>query len=406
MKAGIIGAGSESLHTIEMAHKHGLSVCAFDGDKNALGLSVADKGIVQDIRNVSETVHLISSEKIDFLLVAPIGYILTTVGAVNDALELPGISEKAAKICTDKYLFHQELSKEGLRKCDCHLLEGKGSKEEIWNLVIKEVRNMSFPVILKPRFGSGSRGIHFISEMEEIEKLKEQVLNEKTEGTGVFGDYEDYILEECISGEEYGVDGAVTKEGFEMVLLRKKDNTPLPDRQAVAYYSVDSTEDSYQIICPYITAIVQSLDLKECLLHADVILSANGPFVIEMSARPSGHNLHNLFTPLATGIDMAEQYILYRMGKEYSFKPVYTKKLMIHYFDMVGKVCRILSAKEIEQLTGRKVLAYECTLKVGDVLEPVSNGHGLMGRGYYVLEGETSDELRDLSCLVSEAFLQ
>ena len=65
-----------------------------------------------------------------------------------------------------------------------------------------------------------------IFDREELQKALKEVSGEP------------YLLEECVAGEEYGVDGAVTKDGFQMVLLRKKENTPPPFRQAVGYYSV------------------------------------------------------------------------------------------------------------------------------------------------------------------------
>lgn len=199
---------------------------------------------------------------------------------------------------------------------------------------------------------------------------------------------EPYVLEECVAGEEYGVDGAVTKEGFFMILLRKKENTPPPARQAVGYFSVLPGDCFWLQVKNYIAEVAECLGLQECLLHADVIRTGEGPFVVELSARPSGHNLHNLFTPLCTGVDMAEEYMKYRMGLPYSFEASFTKPMMIHYFDMDGTVKYVPDQSRVEKTLNIKLAAWQCNLKEGDELTGVSDGHSLIGRGFFVLEGE------------------
>ena len=213
------------------------------------------------------------------------------------------------------------------------------------------------------------------------------------------------MLEECIAGEEYGVDGAMVGSDFQMVLLRQKRNTPPPARQAVAYFSVQPADPFYKQVKEYMQKVTACLGLKECLLHADIIRSEDGPFVIELSARPSGHNLHNLFTPLCTGVDVAEEYIKYRMGKPFCFVPEQTKSMMIHYFDMQGKVKQVpdqaqveQTLKELQQISEKEssevsLIKWECRIKKGEILQPVSDGHSLMGRGYFILEGDDQKEL-------------
>ena len=98
MKAVIIGASSEALHTIEMAHKHGLNVVALDGNPDAQGLKAADQGLVVDISDEAATIEAVRREGADFVLTVPIGRYLTSIGAVNDVLGLPGISRQMAVI--------------------------------------------------------------------------------------------------------------------------------------------------------------------------------------------------------------------------------------------------------------------------------------------------------------------
>ena len=46
-------------------------------------------------------------------------------------------------------------------------------------------------------------------------------------------------------------------------------------------------------------------------------MDKGNPFVIEMSARPSGHRLHDLFTPMVTRVDMISDFIDYALGKKW-----------------------------------------------------------------------------------------
>ena len=381
MKAAIIGASIESLHTIEIAHRLGLAVAAFDGNPDAEGLKAADESYVVDISDETATIDAVRNADIDFVLTVPIGRYLTTIGAVNESLHLPGITKQMAEFCTDKYAFHTRLQMNNLRNCICYCLPEELEGE----------MSLSFPAILKPRFGSGSRGIYYLESEKELEDALKAI-----------GD-EPYILEECAEGDEYGMDGAVIDGKFYMVLLRKKDNTPLPNRQAVAYYSVNEEDEFYAQVAGYMQKVIDALGLSECLLHADLIRTEKGPFAIEVSARPSGHNLHNLFTPLATGVDMAEQYIRYRMGEKYSFVPSKTEEFSIHYFDMGGMVTHIPSSDELI-MTGAEIAEWNCRISKGEVLASVSDGHSLMGRGYFVLKHNKKEEPAKQALKIKELF--
>ena len=385
MKAVIIGAGSEALHTIEKAHEMGLSVTALDGNPKAEGLQAADRGLVVDISDERAVIEAVQKEGADFVLTVPIGRYLTTIGAVNDALGLPGISRRMAVLCTDKYRFHQKLQEQDLRRSHCFAVGGADGfdPDMLAEKVAEDRMPFIYPAILKPRFGSGSRGIQMLENAEEL-AAQMRILK---------GTQEEYVLEECMAGEEYGVDGAVIGGRFHMVLLRKKENTPPPARQAVGYVSVRPEEPFWQQAWEYMRKAVDCLGLGECLLHVDLIRSAQGPFVIEMSARPSGHNLHNLFTPLCTGIDMAEEYIKYRMGQTWNFTPAVTRQAMIHYFDLQGEVMDVPTQEQVRQ-SEPSLIGWECHIRAGEELLPVSDGHSLMGRGYFILEGEEG-ELRD-----------
>lgn len=371
MRAAIIGASSEALHTINIGKKLGLEIVCLDGNPSAYGLALGDIKRVVDISDKEAVLKELSTLNIDFNLTAPIGRYLTTIGYVNDKLRLPGVSEAAAILCTDKYSFHTALARKNLRDCHCYLVNTDNS-------CVASNYELSYPAILKPRFGSGSRAVCYLEKKNDLADALNELPNE------------DFVLEECIPGEEYGFDGAIINGKFELILLRKKDNTPLPARQAVAYYSVSPKDVFYQKCLDYVNQIIQTLKLSECLIHGDIVRRKNDtPFIIELSARPSGHNLHNLFTPLCTGIDMAKEYICHRMNIPYNFTLVTTKSMMIHYFDYEGKISNIPNTSMIENLVAEYsagLIEWKCNLMAGDILSPATNGHSLMGRGYYIID--------------------
>ena len=376
MKAAIIGASTESLHTIRKAKELGQTVIALDGNPEAAGLSFADEKVVIDISDEEQTIEALMDKQIDFVLTPPIGRVLTTVGAVNDALKLPGISKEAAILCTDKYLFHQCLQEGNLRDCHCYLAG-------------KEQGELTYPAILKPRFGSGSRGIYFLKNEVDLEQALRTI-----------GDQEDYILEEAVPGVEYGVDGVMDGTKFELVLLRKKLLTPPPARQAVGYLSIVPTQEPELVnrVQDYLNRVTSAMGLQNCLFHADLMVKEDAIFVIELSARPSGHNLHNLFTPLVSGVDMASEYIKCRIGQPYCFEPEAIRKMMIRYFDLTGEINAIPTACEVEEYLAIhnstvKLIQWQCNINIGDRLEQVTTGHSIMGRGYFIVAGSKEEDL-------------
>ena len=92
---------------------------------------------------------------------------------------------------------------------------------------------------------------------------------------------------------------------------------------------------------------------------------------------------------------MAEEYIKYRMGETYSFEPKQTENMMIRYFDMEGEIRSVPKESQVQQTVkdhGAKLVDWRCNIMPGDVLEPVTTGHSLMYRGYYITKlGDRTD---------------
>ncbi len=383
MIAAVIGASSESIYTIGKARELGLEVVALDGDPKAPGLEIADKSFVVDIRDAQKVFDILDDNKPDVVLPVPIGRYLTTTGAVNDKYGLCGVSYDAASVCTDKYEFHRLLSEKNLRNVELYMISAgdEGVEPDELNLV--------YPVVVKPRFGSGSRGVQIYNTPED---LKRDFLSE-------LPFEEDYCIEGFVDGPEYGVDGVFLEGRFNLILLRGKKNTKPPYRECVGYYSIIKTQDNQEFfdkVCKLMQQAGEIIGFKNNLIHADIIKDSKGnPFIIETSARPSGHNLHNLFTPMASGVDEVVEFVKYalpQLGQESCFIPSVGKNMIIRYFDFENvRVNKVPDEKILRDKYPLK--AWKCNIKEGMYLGKVTNGASIMGRGYFVLEASSSFEL-------------
>ena len=380
----VIGASEESVRAIRMAQERGYKVVALDGNPEAAGFEAADEAICIDIRSASAVVAALEPFGISFLLPVPMGRWLVTSGCVNDQLGLKGVGGAAVERCVDKYAFHNTLSGQGLRAGECVLLNRENPQPV----------PTAYPVVVKPRFGSGSRGVSLVEDAEEL--------------CGYLVDLpldEDYLVETAAPGQEYGLDAAVVDNTLYVILLRQKMNTPPPARQCVGYYSVPASEEQlYQRVGAYMRQVVEAVGLNDCLLHADLMVDGSSVYAIEISPRPSGHSLSALFTPACTGIDPVQQFITLQEGGSWTFEPENIQRMLIRFFDF-GEctVTRVPTEEQIASL-GESVADYVCTIAPGDHLCAVTDGHSVMGRGYVLVRGKSKEELDGVAAKLFSLF--
>ena len=374
----VIGASQDSIHTIEMAKKHNIYVVALDGNPAAKGFEDADKSVVVDISDKEKVCQEIEKINPDFIIPIPIGRYLSTTGYINERFNLKGIKYKATEYSTDKYLFHKKLHDAGLRQIGLELLTGTSEMEDV---------DVDYPVIIKPRYGSGSRDIFYVNNADGLEQIWNSIELDK----------EDFVAEHAVAGDEYSIDGAVIDNELKITLLRKKIITPLPVRQPVSSFSVVNNDENlllYNRVFSHIQKVVRELGYNDCLLNADLIINDDEVFVIEIAPRPSGHNLHNVFVPEATGIDIAEEYIKFLLDEPYEFENENIRRIQIRFFDFEDVIVKkVPDIHILNKNVNCNILKWNCNIKNGEYMNKVINGHSIMGRGFFIVEGENEENL-------------
>ena len=385
-RALVIGASEEAEFAIKTAQRRGYFVVAVDGNPEAKGFAFADKTIVADIKDGDRLKECLAGYEPQVVLPVPIGRYLTATGLINDYLGLKGVSEKSAMLCTDKYAYHQALQEDGLRDGECLLLEMGISRQEALEQCNEYLQRSEYEnVIIKPRFGSGSRGVAMLSRDEDV---SDYLVCPSTLD-------EDLILEPAYPGDEYGVDGMVRDGVLTLVLLREKIISEAPYRQAVAYIANHVDAGKREIARSYLQKIATLIGLRDCIIHCDLMWTGADFKVIEISARPSGHNLHNLFVPTVTGINMIDCFIDMCEGLDEDRLSATTsdKVFLIGYYDhQEGNLLSVPSAEAILEKFADEMVVCKMDMKPGFV-ERTKEGHGLMSRGHFVVRGDSREDV-------------
>lgn len=263
----------------------GDKVVATDMQLTAPALQVADVKIqvpaVYDPNYIDITLGICKEHKIDALL------------CLND-LELPILAEnkvwfkslgvtvivsepEVIDVCFDKYKTAQWVESLGLNAPQTYV-----SLESAKEALVKG--KISFPLFMKPRWGSGSIGLETIDDMEELDiyyhlltkKIKKSIL-----ATASVGD--DYILiQEKLTGKEFGLDVMNDLEG---------NNVGVSVKQKLAMRAGE-TDKAITVDLPEVREMGATLgrNLKHIgNLDVDIMQRANGDYcVLELNPRFGG----------------------------------------------------------------------------------------------------------------------
>lgn len=260
-------------------------VVATDMQLSAPALQVADVKIqvpaVYDPQYVDMTLEICKEQKIDVLI------------SLND-LELPILAEQKNRfealgvkvivsdpevidICFDKYKTAQWVTSMGLNapKTYVRLADVKAA------LASGEI---SFPLFLKPRWGSGSIGLESVDDMEELDmvynlllkKIKKTIL-----ATASIGD-EYIMIQEKLTGNEFGLDVMNDLQG---------NNVAVSVKQKLAMRAGE-TDKAITVDLPVVREIgcIIGRNLNHIgNLDVDIMQRANGDYcVLELNPRFGG----------------------------------------------------------------------------------------------------------------------
>lgn len=187
-------------------------------------------------------------------------------------------SPEAIDICFDKWATFQFLEKIGISAPKTYLTLGE-AKEALAQ------QEISFPLVVKPRWGSASIGIEYPEDDEELELayrfVKKQVFRSILAGASASDAERAILIQEKLSGQEYGLDVINNLEGSYITTFVKRKLT----------MRAGETDRAVTVENPEMKQIGEKIAQKLGHignLDCDVIVGQKGYCVLELNPRFGG----------------------------------------------------------------------------------------------------------------------
>ncbi|MCQ2592441.1 MAG: ATP-grasp domain-containing protein [Treponema sp.] len=199
---------------------------------------------------------------------------------VNNGIKLILAPAGFVEICNDKYRTFEFCKKLGLQTPKTYL-----HIEDVMSAV-KE-GELSYPIIMKPRWGMASMGIYKVENEEELiiftKKCKRDIFDSYLKYESSMTPDEAIIYQEIMTGEEYGLDVINSFDGKEYIATYAKQKVTMRSGET------DLGRTASGIPFEEYTKKIAAESKHKGILSVDCFKNEKGIFIIEMNCRISGH---------------------------------------------------------------------------------------------------------------------
>ena len=342
-KIMILGASILQLPAIQQAKAMGLDVVAVDMNPEAIGFK--EDGIIKEVIStidIPAVVNAAKRNKINGVMTLASDMPMRSVAAVAKELGLVGISDDTAMKATNKAVMRQALKDHGVPIPTFY----KVSSLEEYGMASS---SFHVPFIVKPADNSGSRGIYLIDNLEDT-----RTISEAYEYSRQFSRNGDVVVEEYMRGPEVSVETLTVDGVCHVIQITDKLTTGAPHFVEMGHSQPTRlpTETAEKIRSVAIAAN-KAIGITNGPSHTEIIVTAEGPKIVELGARLGGDCITTHLVPLSTGVNMVECCIRIALGEKPDIAHKFSKGSAIRYFQQhAGMISGIHGTKEAEQMEG------------------------------------------------------
>ena len=356
----IFGAGINQIELIREARKLGVNSIVIDPSNCAAGKDEADIFYQVEGGDYNSTKQIALKHNVKGIVTGQMEKPLPIMAKLAEELGFIFNTPKVIERSLNKTLMKVAFIENGIQ---CAKGVSFCENEEITKVKLK---NLNFPMIVKPTDSFSSRGVQKVESFNEILKIEEHSRSYSSNAK--------LLIEEFLEGREFSVECTTFKGRTTIVQITEKFITPPPNTVIMAHLQSARISDiEKSLIEKLVIKAINAMEINNSASHAEVILTSNGPFMIEIGARLGGDFISSYLTKASTGISMDRAAIQVALGIKPNLKKAYNHFSMIKYIELdAGKfINKLYPLENLKENSGFVFASY--FIDEGDVIPKITH---------------------------------
>jgi len=353
----ILGGSHSDMPLIESGIAHGLTVFTTGNVSAHPGHRISHHYIPGDFSNETEMERIATELRIDAVVPGANDFALISAAYLAESLGLPGIdSLNIAKSLHYKDRFKELATSLGVPVGRYVLLSRNPTIEEL-----DAIRNLNFPVLIKPVDLTGGKGIMRAHNFDSCSKLIDEAL--------LLSKQSSVVIEEWFPGSLHSystvvIDREITFEYFDTEYCLYQDYLV-----STSISLCDIPREAQAMVTEATKRVIKELNLSNGVLHCQFLYNTSNIQILEYTRRMSG-DLYSSVIQLVRGIRHSDIFIAQSLNDDLrklltNHRPTlpYVSRHCITAEES-GKFIGLLIPKHFRQFIERIVLAVPLGSKV------------------------------------------
>ncbi len=381
----VVGAGIFQATAIRKAREMGMIVVTIDKNPRSMGFQFSDYYEVVSTHDKEAILTIAEKYKVNGIMTLSTEVAVVPVAYAAEKLKLPGITVEVAQKATNKYLMRKVFKEHNVPCPEFYLAKEDEDLKNIEN-------ELGYPLMVKPLRGYASKSVFKVNNKKELESAFHIIRDETVNGS--------VLIEEFMDGLEVGGESFMMDGLMKMIYITNKKGTEPPLYIPLGHSLPSRLPGKIQDeIREVIKKGIKALGVASGPVNFDVMVTKNGPVVIEMGARLGGNCLPTL-VHIHSGIDTVRESIILSLGGNPLFKEKLRKPVGVRMLtsNVAGKIAHISGINEVKRKEA--VFEVQFVYNRGDRINQFLSGADKMG--YIIAVGENADEVEKKLDLYSE----